>query len=70
MTDQEQVEAIADEFAKVRNEGFNPLKKEDIKTLYFNEYDVPVTTVETVKLHLSQLKTKRGQVKFYVPVKV
>lgn len=31
MNDKEQAEAIAEEFAKVRNEGFIPLKKEDIK---------------------------------------
>ena len=46
------------------------LKKEDIQIPYFSEYDVAVITVETVKLHLSQLKTKPGQVKDDVPVKV
>ena len=34
------VEAITDEFAKVRNDGFKPLRKEDIKIPYFSEYDI------------------------------
>ena len=46
------------------------LKKKDIKIPYFSEYDVPAMTVETVKLHLSLLKTKPGQVKDDLPVKV
>ena len=69
MTDVQQVEAIANEFAKARNVGFTPLRKEDIFIHAFSECDIPVISVEKVKLHLSQLKTKTSQVDDDIPSK-
>ena len=70
MTDVQQVEAIANEFAKARNVGFTPLRKEDILIHAFSECDIPVISVEKVKLHLSQLKTKTSQLDDDIPSRV
>ena len=70
MTEDQQAEAIAVEFAKVRNDGFEPLKKEDVNIPDFSEYDIPVIQVEKVKLHLSQLKTKTSQPDDDIPSKI
>ena len=70
MTEDQQAETVAVEFAKVRNDCFEPLKKEDINIPDFSEYDIPVIQVEKVKLHLSQLKTKTSQPDDDIPSKI
>ena len=70
LNDLEQAEIIADTFANVRNEGFEPLVKSDINIPAFNKCDIPEISISKVKLQLSQLDVKRGQVKDDIPARV
>ena len=70
LNDLEQTEAIAEAFALVRNEGFKPLENTDINIPAFKPHDITKINISNVKLHLSQLDLKRGQVKDDLPANV
>ena len=61
LTDQEQAEKIAQQFAAIQNE-YSPLKTEDIQVPLFSENEVPQFDPAQVWLVLSKMKTNKATV--------
>ena len=69
LSDREQCELIADEFAEVPNQ-YNPLNKEDIQVPVFYKCDIPQFTPAQVWKQLSTMKTNKSCIDGDVPAKV
>ena len=65
----EQAELIADKFASVSQE-YDSLKTEDILVPEFSESEIPVVSVEEVKMTLAQMDANKSNVKNDVPAKI
>ena len=69
LSDQEQCELIADEFAKIPNE-YSPLHTEDIHIPKFTEHDIPQFRPAQVWKKLSTMKTNKSTIAGDVPTKL
>ena len=69
LSDQEQAEAIAEQFAKIQNE-YKPLKEDDIYIPTFTSKDVPVFQPAQVWFALCKLNTDRATVPGDFPAKL
>ena len=69
LSDQEQVEIIAEKFSSIPNE-YEHLKTEDIKVPPFSKEDIPQFDQSHVWLHLSKLKTNKASVPGDFPAKL
>ena len=69
LTDKEQVEVIADKFAKVSQE-YEPLKTEDIEVPEFHESSIPSFKPCQVKSKLEKLKTNKSVPPNDIPTKI
>ena len=69
LSDQEQADIIANQFAKIQNE-YEPLKKDDIKIPPFSEDQVPHFSEAQVWFALRKLNTNKATVPGDVPAKL
>ena len=69
LTMNEQAELIADKFAAVSQE-YEAVKTEDIEIPEFCEADIPIVSVEDVKVALAQMDSNKSNVQNDVPAKV
>ena len=69
LSDEEQAEAIADNFAKISQE-FEPLRTEDIVVPEFEESSIPSFTPAQVQKQLEKLKTNKSVPTGDVPIKL
>ena len=69
LSDQEQCELIADEFAKIPNE-YSPLHKEDINIPMFTQNEIPQFRPSQVWKKLSTMKTNKSNIAGDVPAKL
>ena len=66
---EEQVELIADTFAKISQE-YDELKTSDIQIPYFNPKYIPVISVTTVKNILSEFKLNKATIRNDIPIQI
>ena len=69
MSDQEQADLIANQFAKIQNE-YNPLKNDDISVPQFTESEIPSFSPAQVWFALTKLNTNKATVPGDVPAKL
>ena len=69
MTDSQQAEAIADQFANVANQ-FSPLKDQDVKLPEIPEGSIPFISPQDVYKKLCKIKTSTATIKDDIPAKV
>ena len=69
LSDQEQVELIADQFAKIQNE-YQPLENDDVSVPPFSESDVPKFTPAQVWFTLIKINTNKSTVSGDFPAKL
>ena len=69
LSDEEQAELIADNFAAISQE-YEKLKTEDIKVPYYSESDIPVVTEEDVINALESMDANKSNVNNDVPLRI
>ena len=68
LSDQEQVEIIANQFAKIQNE-YDPLNSDDISVPYFSESEIPLFHPSQIWFVLTQLNTNKATVQGDYPAR-
>ena len=69
LSEKEQVELIADSFAKIQNE-YQPINQKQIKLPKYSELDVPCFSINEVWLEIIKLNPKKACIKGDIPSKV
>ena len=69
LSDQEQADLIANQFAKIQNE-YNPLKNDNISVPQFTESEIPSFSPAQVWFALTKLNTNKATVPGDVPAKL
>ena len=69
LPDQQQAELIANQFAKIQN-GYSPLKNDDVSVPYFKESEIPQFSPAQVWFALTKLNTNKATVPGDVPAKI
>ena len=69
LSDQDQAEQIAAQFAKIQNE-YEPLSKDDIQVPFFEESDLPVFSPGQVWFALTKLNVNKATVPGDFPAKL